>query len=208
MPSQIDPSKPAVGMALTSDVRANFYAAYTEITDLQEQVAVLEQGSGSNDLQAQIDTLREDVEALKSRRQAAASVVTYNPPDTSSNVFVTAGIGVNFNAQSQRMVIHVDGQLGNVQNGQGSEVQLVYGSGPSPAFGTQVSSTNGELIGGYAAIMAGRANDYTPFAIGALIEDLVVGSQYWIGIGFRALGGTATLSQMSLVAFEVLDPVS
>jgi len=39
--SNIDPTKPTYGQALTSDVRANFQYAYTEITDLQNAIGSL-----------------------------------------------------------------------------------------------------------------------------------------------------------------------
>jgi len=38
MASNIDPTKPTTGTALTADVRANFQHAYDEITDLQAAV--------------------------------------------------------------------------------------------------------------------------------------------------------------------------
>lgn len=191
MTSQIDPSKPTVGAAKTADVRANFYAAKTEISELQQQIAALQT----------------EINALKARQQFATSRLTTDPPNTNSTEFVLASIGNSFTPQSARMTISADGQLGNTQNGQPSEVQLIYGTGSLPAGGTPIASTNGQLLGGFAAMLAAKANDYTPFSLSALIEDLVIGSSYWLGVAFRSAGGTATLSQLSLVAVEVLDPI-
>jgi outer membrane murein-binding lipoprotein Lpp len=42
MSSNIDPSKPGTGVALTSDVRSNFGIAAAEISTLQSRVSALE----------------------------------------------------------------------------------------------------------------------------------------------------------------------
>lgn len=208
MTSQIDPSKPATGMAFTSDMRANFYAAYNEISALQLVVEELTGGVDLSELQAQIDALKADVLTLKARQMAAASMNIAAPPNTGSAAFVTAGIGVQFTPHnSTRAIFQLDGNLGNASNGQQSEARLVYGTGAAPSFGTLVTATNGQFIGNTASMTAAKVNDATPFTTYALIENLLAGTQYWIGLGFRAVGGTATLTQMGLVAFEVIDPI-
>ena len=196
MTSQIDATKPGTGAAFTADMRANFDAAATEISALQDQVAAL----------------AADVAALKAREVAASATVTPNPPNTNSDQFVTAGIGVQFQPRvggSTRAVVLVSGELGNTQNGNQSDLQLVYGEGDAPAFGTVVSTTNGQLIGGVLSMVSSRSNDFAPFSAEALITGLTPGTLYWLGVAFRATsGGNATLSEMSLVAFGLLDSIS
>jgi hypothetical protein len=55
VPSNIDVTKPTEGMALTADVRANFQAAFNEITALQSNV---------QDLQARVTALEAAVSGI------------------------------------------------------------------------------------------------------------------------------------------------
>jgi hypothetical protein len=200
MTSNIDPQYPAEGSAFTSHVRDNFQAAYDEITALQATVT---------DLQTLLIAAQNDITAIKARTQVADTTLTPNPPNTTSTAFITAGIGVQFiPASSTRGFIILDGQLGNSSNGQSSDFQLLYGQGAAPDYGTPVANTNGIYIGGAVNMIASRPNDLNPFSVSALLTTLVIGQQYWIGAAFRAEGGTATLSQMSVTIFEILDPLA
>jgi hypothetical protein len=159
-------------------------------------------------LASDIATLQSDVATIKARTQVADSTLTINPPNTSSTAFITAGIGVQFTPQSStRAIVILDGELGNTGNGNPSDFQLLYGQGVAPPYGTLVTATNGIYIGGQVNMVASRPNDLNPFSVSALLTGLVSGNQYWIGACFRAEQGTATLSQMSLTIFEVLDPL-
>lgn len=199
MTSAIDPTKPAEGNAYTADVRANFSTASSEISDLQTQVATL---------QNQITALQSDIAILKSRQMVANSVITPNPPDTNSPVYVMATDGVPFSTHdSTRGVVIVDGELGNTSNASSTDLQLYFGSGPVPTAGTLMTLTNGVVVGAGASMMATRAGDFDPFSVAGLMLDLDAQSQYWVGVGLRAQGGTATLSQLSVLVFEVLDPL-
>jgi hypothetical protein len=192
MTSAIDPGKPTEGQALTADVRSNFAAAQSEISDLQSAVTALQN----------------TVATLKARSQIAATLITANPPNTNSTAFVTAGIGVQFTpTNDSRVILMLDGMLGNTQNANGSDLQLVWGQGTAPASGTLVTATNGQLVGNVVSMMATRSNDLDPFGVSTLLTGLVSGQQYWLDAAYRAQSGTATLSQMSLTAFEVLDPL-
>jgi hypothetical protein len=193
MTSAIDPTKPTTGIAYTQDVRNNFNTAANEITALQAALA----------------TAQADIQALKDRTVAAITILTPNPPNTNSTNSVMAGINVQFTPQSStRAVVLLEGHLGNVQNGQTSYAQLIYGTGTSPAAGTLVSATNGQLIGLPVSGQAPRANGYQPFTAVALIETLTPATLYWIGVSLSTgTGGTALLSQMTLTAFEILDPL-
>jgi hypothetical protein len=191
--SNIDDTKPGTGLAFTADVRANFTIAKQEITNLQNII------SG----------LQNDIAALKERSQTAVGLVTDSPPNTTSTVYVTAGVGVEFTPTTgTRAVIILSGQLGNLVNNGTSDLQLVYGTGNLPAFGTLLTNTNGVLIGGEVNVLATKPNDIDPFSVNALLTNLVTDNLYWVGVVFKAGGsGTATLSEMSLTAFEVIDPL-
>jgi hypothetical protein len=193
MTSAIDPTKPTTGIAYTQDVRDNFNTAANEIGALQAALA----------------TAQADIQALKARTMVAASSQTPNPPNTTSTAFVTAGIDIQFTPHnSTRGIVIVEGHLGNVQNGQTSNVQLSYGLGVSPPVGTLITATDGQLVGLPVSIQAPRANGFVPFTAVALLSNLVPGTLYWVDAAVNTLtGGTALLSQMTLTAFEILDPL-
>ncbi|HEY0723787.1 MAG TPA: hypothetical protein VGD41_07390 [Pyrinomonadaceae bacterium] len=213
MTSAIDPTKPTSGKAYTADVRANFAVSAMEISDLQSTIVALQsqiaalQNDISN-LQSQNAQQQADITTLKSRRVEAENVVTANPPNTNSTEFVMAVDGVSFTPDfSTRGIVIVDGQLGNTSNAGESELQLCFGAGAPPSAGTLLSNTNGVVLGAPVSMLATRSGDYDPFALSGLLNGLSAKSQYWFGVGFRALNGTATLSQVSMLAFELLDPI-
>jgi hypothetical protein len=192
MTSNIDPLVPSEGLAYTADMRANFAVAQQEISDLQAALAAAQS----------------DITALKAQQQTAVSLITLTPPNTISTLFVTAGIGVQFTpSKGSRLIAMIDGMLGNTQSGDGSDLQLVWGQGVAPGAGALITATNGQLVGNMVSMLATRSNDLDVFGVSTLITGLISGQQYWIDAAYRAQTGTATLSQMSLTAFEVLDPL-
>jgi hypothetical protein len=227
MTSNIDATKPGAGTAYTADVRSNFAEAAAEINNLQSAVGTNEtdisvlqddmsvaQGDITTlqndimDLQTALNAAQNDIVTLKARQQTAGTLITANPPNTNSNVFVAAGIGIQFTPTNDtRLIIMLDGMLGNTANNGTADLQLVYGTGTSPAAGILVTATNGTLVGNLISIMATKPNDLDPFGVSTMLTGLVSGQQYWLDAAYRGAGGAATLSQMSLTAFEVLDPL-
>ena len=206
MTSAIDPTKPAEGNAYTADVRDNFAKASSEISALQAQVATAL--SDITTLQSQNTALQADIVTLKARQMSAVSGVSANPPNTNSPAYVLVMDAINFMTNSStRGIVIVDGQLGNTSNASESQLQMYFGTGTPPTAGTLLSTTNGTAFGAGTGMLAARSGDYDPFSITGLLEQLTPQTPYWVGIGLRALSGTATLSQASLVAFEVLDPL-
>ena len=206
MTSAIDPTKPAEGNAYTADVRANFTTASSEISDLQNQVATAL--SNITTLQNQITALQSDIATLKSRQMVANSVITSDAPNTNSSVYVMATDAVPFSTHaSTRGIVIVDGRLGNTNNASGSDLELYFGTGPAPTAGTLMTLTNGVVIGAGTSMLATRAGDFDPFSVAGLLLDLGARAQYWVGVGIRAQSGTATLSQLSVLVFEILDPL-
>ena len=191
MTSNIDITKPTAGQAFTVDVRDNFSTAASEITALQTALA----------------TAQNDIATLKARQQTAASLISASPPNTASTAFVIAGIGFQFTPTNEkREIVMLDGQLGNTGNANASDLQIVFGQGSAPAAGTLVTATSGAFVGNLVNILTARAGDLKPFALSTLLTGLTSGQQYWIDAAYRAESGTATLSQMSLTIFEILDP--
>lgn len=192
MTSQIDPSHPATGVAYTSAVRENFDIAANEISALQDAVASLQ-----------------TIVAQLALGMAATTKTTPNPPNTSSTAMVCAGSGLQFTpVGNTRGMVIVEGTLGNTQNTSQSNLQLVWGTGTSPANGVLVSATNGAFIGEPKNMVSAKANDFTAFCATALLSGLTPGMQYWLDVGYCAVSGTATLSEMTANAFELLDPIS
>ena len=199
MTSAIDPTKPTEGKAYTSDVRANFQTASSEISSLQTAVVAL---------QTALAAVQSDIALLKARQMRAAGLITGDLPATSSTEFVMAGINVDFvvPATETRAVFIVSGALGNTANNALSELRLIYGTGAPPAAGDLLSATNGTPVGAVVTMLTARSGDFDPFATAALVSDLVPG-MYWFGVAYRADTGSATLSAMAITAFGLLDPL-
>jgi hypothetical protein len=173
-------------------VRSNFATAQTEITALQAALA----------------TAQADITALKARSQSAANQLAATPPNTNSAVLVMAGIGVTFVPEgATRAVVLLDGQLGNTNNGSASDAQMAYGLGAPPSSGVLFTTTNGTLIGSNSRMIAAKNNDSTPFSTSTLLTGLVAGQTYWIGVAFLAESGIATMSELSLTIFELINPL-
>lgn len=234
MTSNIDATKPGSGTAYTADVRSNFAEAAAEISNLQSAVGTNENNisvlqddlsiaqsdittlqNDIMDLQTALTAAQNDIAILKARQQQAGTLLTTNPPNTNSTVFVTAGMTIDelsgaftpSEYSSSRVIVILDGQLGNTQNGGESNLQLVYGEGTPPATGTLVTVTNGQLVGNMTNMMSTKPNDLDPFSVSTMLTGLIPNQPYWVDVAYCAVSGTATLSQMSLTIFELLDPL-
>jgi len=200
MPSQIDSSYPREGNAYTANVRAQFETARIEISDLQTAVM---------SMQSQIESLIADNTRLLARQQAAQSQITANPPDTASVDFVTAGLDISFiPSGSSRGYVTAEGALGNTANAGTSYFQLIYGAGAPPAAGTPITGTNGTLVGALVSISTSKPGESRPFSATALLSGLVLNDNYWIGGAYRCDSGSAILSEITVTAFELLDPLT
>lgn len=193
MTSNIDPSHPAEGYAYTQNVRNNFQAAYTEITDLQTAIA----------------SLQTQVTQLMSQQMAANSVTAASPSDTSSNVPVLAGLNIVFTPVSNtRGLVTMEGSISNGTGGATSNVQIAYGTGTPPANGTLVTDAAGTLVGASLSVISVNAGDFNAFSASAILSGLAPGTAYWVDIAYCApSGGTAQLYGITVTAFELLDPL-
>jgi hypothetical protein len=161
--------------------------------------------SGGVDYNAISACLWKGMQELAGREQAAAMEVASDSPTTTSTTFVTSGDGVQFTPSgSSRGVVMVNGQLGNTGTPNTSNAQIVWGTGTYPGRG--VSITSATVVGGVASMMTSRAGESTSFALTALLTGLQIGQEYWVDVAFSAATGTATLSQVTITALEVLDP--
>jgi hypothetical protein len=110
---------------------------------------------------------------------------------------------------SSRAIFGIEGALGNDTVDAESEVQLVWGSGSSPAPGTPVSSSDGTLVGTLVRVTAQASAYNQNFAATALVTGMVPGDDYWIGVAYRVVTiGNAQLSKCTITAFELLDPIT
>jgi hypothetical protein len=201
MTSNIDPSYPREGSAYTANVRSNFSAAQQEISALQDAVT---------SLNTQVSQLLADNATLKARTVAATNQTSDVPLDTNSPDFVTSGLDMLFQTTSSaRAIFGIEGALGNDQQGNVSEVQLVWGTGnTAPPAGTLITDTDGTLTGTLVSITA-PATGELPFAATALLTGMIPGDNYWIGVAYRSpAGGNVLLSACTITAFELLDPIT
>ena len=199
---------------MISDLQTNDSTQDTTISDLQTNVTGLQtnvMGLQANvtDLQTDVQDIDDEIVVIKARQMAAMSQTSDDPPNTSSSTFVTAGLNIVFTPSgSTRGLFTAEGSLGNGSNNATSQLQMIYGAGTPPNAGTDITQTNGTLVGAPVAITTTKAGESRPFSVTAVITGLTPQSAYWIGAAFCAVsGGTAQLSEVTITAFELLDPL-
>ena len=110
-----------------------------------------------------------------------------------------------------RVLLVISGIMGNA-NGDGTTIQLSYGTGAAPANGATLTGTQ---IGQQSTWTSLTGALLAPFCLSALITGLAVptinavhqttaATQVWLDIAFKAVvGGTAALTNVNITALEV-----
>jgi len=167
-------------------------------------------GVGQYGLLARLSDLEQAVALLAARQLLSGdSSLGSLTPNITSTTYIMAGMGVHFIADQTRAIAHIDGQIGNNANNGTTYVQLVGGSGPIPARGDPIPP-GATTLGQPVRFLSASANDYTPFAQAALLSGptgMGRGTQHWVDIAVRVGSGAATLTELYLVLFELLDPL-
>lgn len=99
MTSQIDPTLPAQGLAFTSDMRANFSKAKSEIETLQGQIVSLQSQSKSISINGSHDITAGEAGNVYVSRLTGATTITLPPsPVLGNQVFIkdTDGSAINY----------------------------------------------------------------------------------------------------------------
>jgi hypothetical protein len=126
---------------------------------------------------------------------ATGHVVAANPAATSSTSFVMMGLGMRFQTlTATNGMLTMNGNVGNTGNGT-TTVQLVYGTGTSPANGAPFTGT---LIGQPVSYKGPSAGAFVPFAQTVMITTLVPGVSYWIDTAVKVDSGSSILNNVEI----------
>lgn len=110
-----------------------------------------------------------------------------------------------------RIFVMFSGSIANSTNGDGSQVQISFGTGTAPIAGAAVTGTQIGQIQTWTSLTSLLK---APFMVQAIITGLAVPSvtllhgtgtpvPVWLDLAFNAVsGGTTTITVMNLLAFE------
>ena len=123
---------------------------------------------------------------------ATTSVATSNPSSTTSASYVMMGLGT-LGAHitpktSGHVTITVSVELDNSTIGDGGDAVLYYGSGTAPSNGGAVTGTNCTSVSGARAFTSSSSGGNT-ISVTCDVTGLIVGTQYWADLAFKAVGG-------------------
>ena len=137
---------------------------------------------------------------LESIRTAQSSPA--DPSGTTSTTLVMMGLAGSITLQgSGRILIMLSGECGSGTTGNGTGVQLSYGTGAAPSNGGTLAGTQ---VGGLPIFTSLTGVLRNNFAIQAVVSGLTVGTTYWLDAAVKAVtAGTSTITNLSLTAIEL-----
>ena len=124
-----------------------------------------------------------------------------DPTGTTSTSLVMMGLAGSITPNSTgRIMIFLSGDCSNNTTADGVGVQISYGTGTAPSNGGSLAGTQ---IGGLVTFTALTGVLTVPFALNAAVQNLVLGTAYWIDLALKAItANTASASNISITAFE------
>lgn len=124
------------------------------------------------------------------------------PTGTTSATAVMMGLAGSITpTRGTKIIFMASGQMANNTNNDGATVDLRYGTGTAPTNGAAVTGT---LVGISQTMSSSPAAAKSGFQLQGKVTGLTVGTAYWFDLSLLAtVGGTATVTGCSLVAFEV-----
>lgn len=126
-----------------------------------------------------------------------------NPTGTADTGGKMMGIaGAITPAKTGKIHITITGTIFNAGGiGDGANVQLRTGTGSAPANGDALTGTTG---GGLVKFISSTTAEKVPFTVCAIVSGLALATAVWIDLGLAAtVGGTATVTDLSVTAFEL-----
>jgi hypothetical protein len=139
-----------------------------------------------------------------------ATTTLSNPTGTSSTTGVMMGFGVTTcrftPAYSARVQFIISGVVGNNATGNGSTINMRYGTGAGPANGTAIAGAgtaalNSKAPGGNSA---GGSIQNFPFTMVALVTGLSPGTTYWFDASLAASASTSAITSADCAAHELM----
>jgi len=124
------------------------------------------------------------------------------PTGTTSATAVMMGLAGSITpTRGTKIIIMASGQMANSTINDGATVDLRFGTGGAPTNGAAVTGT---LVGIAQTSTSLVAASKSGFCVMGKVTGLSVGTAYWLDLSLLAVtGGTATVTGVSLTAFEV-----
>jgi hypothetical protein len=122
-------------------------------------------------------------------------------PSTSSTTGVMAGLAGSITpVRSGAIYLTVSGTGSNSTAAARFEIVPRYGTGTAPAPGAALTGT---AVGATQSGTSSTAGAFSPFSSSAIVSGLTLGTPYWLDLQIRAPSGTASFSNMVVIAFEL-----
>lgn len=133
---------------------------------------------------------------------ATAQSQPADPTGTTSTTMVMMGLaGAITPTSSGRVYFQISGDVAQSTTADGAKWQLSYGTGSAPANAAALAGTQ---VGSNPTMTFLTGLLKVPFCSQAIITGLTPGTAYWLDIALAAVtGGTATMTNLSLTAYEV-----
>lgn len=127
-----------------------------------------------------------------------------SPTNTSSASAVMMGLGSTCTitpTNSTRINVQFYGTVYNSTLGDGSQMQVRYGTGAAPANG---AAATGTTLGPNQTATSALASQFAPITNGGDITGLTPGTAYWLDVTLNTVtGGTANLVNVGCTAHEI-----
>lgn len=153
-----------------------------------------------------MDELTQRVTTLEARWQPSYYWTLPIPPTTTLSTYTMMGIKATMTASgmASRIVVTLQGQIGNTANGAETDLQICYGSGAPPNVGDPITGTQ---LGQMISFITGRAGQTAQFAETVIIPNLITGTTYWIGIAQKVSSGSSQCVGLEMVAWGLTDKI-
>lgn len=111
------------------------------------------------------------------------------------------GLGATITpVKSTRVLVAITGIALNSTIGDGTNVQIAYGTGAAPSNG---AAATGTAVGSVKHFVSSTAAGQQGIALMWVVTGLTAGTAYWFDLQFEAVtGGTATLKDVDVVLIE------
>ncbi len=148
-------------------------------------------------------TVSAGVATILSSSFASSQSSPANPSGTTDGSGVMMGLAGSITPTvTGKVILSVTGTIFNpTAIADGAKAQIRTGTGTAPANGDALV---GSAIGSLVQYVAATTAQKSPFSLTARLTGLTVNVARWIDVGLAAItGGTATLSDLTITAFEV-----
>lgn len=195
-------SPAATDKVMIADAAASNALKYVEVSALASagSVASIAGNTGSFTLSTGITNSGNDIRLSLSNASLLGAPA--NPTGTSSTGGVMMGLGSTCKitpVYSGRLLVTIDGIVGNNTVGNASTIQVRYGTGTAPA---NAAALQGTSVGNSMGYGNGGSASNVPFSATRVITGLSAGTQYWLDLVLVASANTSTLTGISCTAVE------